>query len=97
MHALPVVGLATGQIIQGRAFGASIGAVIFVTILTAKATVLLPAGVAAAVAEAGLPETSVAAVVGGFLTKNATLLATTPGVTPAVLAAAGAGELEGCA
>ena len=72
------------------------GAVIFVTILTVKSTVLLPAGIASAAIEAGLPESSAATLVTGLLTGNETLTALTPGLTPAILKAAGTGELVAC-
>ncbi|KAL8283564.1 hypothetical protein RQP46_005667 [Phenoliferia psychrophenolica] len=92
-----LLGLATGQIIACRAFGAMIGAVIFVTIFTAKSATILPASVAAAAIKAGLPVTSVTAVVTGILTQNSTLTMSAPGVTPAILAAAGGGVLDGYA
>ncbi|KAL8280719.1 hypothetical protein RQP46_006723 [Phenoliferia psychrophenolica] len=89
-----LLGLATGQFIAARAFGASVGAVIFVTILQTKAKVLLPTGVVAAALKAGLPAASLPAFVGGLLTGNATLLAEAKGTTPAILAAAGAAVKE---
>lgn len=92
-----MLGLATGQFIAARAFGSSVGAIIFVAILTAKSEVLLPAAVAKAALAAGLPETSLPALVGGLLTPNATLLASAEGVTPEILAASMVGVKEGCA
>lgn len=76
---------------------ASVGAVIFVTIYVAKSTVILPASIGAAAMEAGLPASSVADVVKGLLTMNTTLAKAAPGMTPSILAAAVAGELDGCA
>ncbi|KAL8287426.1 hypothetical protein RQP46_003284 [Phenoliferia psychrophenolica] len=90
-----LLGLATGQFIAARAFGSSVGAIIFIAILTAKSEVYLPAEISKAAVAEGLAETSLPALVGGILLQNATLLESTPGLNPEIMAAALEGLKEG--
>ena len=61
-----------------------------------KVVVLLPAMLASAVIEAGLPMSSVPAVVGAIAIGNATLAGMAPGATPQILEAAGKAYTAAC-
>lgn len=72
-----------------RILGGTIGSSIYYNIFTSKLTAKLPALVAAYALEAGLPESSLVAFVTGFLaTPPDPSIATLPGVTAEVIAAA---------
>lgn len=71
-----------------RALGGSIGVVIFSQVLASKAKILVPDEIAKRVVEAGLPLSSVPALVGAILTRDTAQIAQIPGVTSEILAGA---------
>ena len=66
-------------------------------VFTEKLTALLPANIAGAALQAGLPASSLAPFVGGIATGNVTLALSAPGVTPEILQAGAAGAALGYA
>ncbi|KAL8278276.1 hypothetical protein RQP46_009308 [Phenoliferia psychrophenolica] len=80
-----LMGLATALVISSRAIGGALGIAICGAVFTSKVTESIPAYVAKAALEAGLPATSLKQFIGGLATKNATLVGTTPGVTTLIV------------
>lgn len=78
-----------------RAFGGSIGVVIFSQIFAAKVKHYVPLEVAEQTIKAGLPPTSVTALIEAIFARNIALLEKVPGVTPLIIATAEAAVADG--
>ena len=89
-----LLGLTTGQLISARAIGQAVGASVLVAVFKAKVASILPAEVSAAALKAGLPESSLPALVGGISTGNTTLIMSAPGVTLPIIEAASAAATD---
>ncbi|KAF2473138.1 trichothecene efflux pump [Lindgomyces ingoldianus] len=81
------IGLATGVLGSIRAIGGAVAQALYVSILTNKVSVYLPKYVIPAATSAGLPESSLPALFAGIIAGN---FSAVPGVTPEIIAAAGA-------
>ncbi|KAF2267864.1 trichothecene efflux pump [Lojkania enalia] len=81
------IGLATGVLGSIRAIGGAVAQALYVSILTNKLEVYLPKYVVPAATSAGLPESSLPALFAGIAAGNMTSV---PGITPEIMAAAGA-------
>lgn len=83
------IGLATGVLGSIRAIGGAVAQTIYVSILQNKLTVNLPKYVGPAAVSAGLPSSSIPALLAGMAVPTTDLMSTVPGITPEILAAAG--------
>lgn len=81
------IGLATGVLGSIRAIGGAIAQTIYVSILQNKVATNLPALVTPAATKAGLPTSSLPQLFAGITAGNFTAV---PGITPEIIAAAGA-------
>jgi hypothetical protein len=82
------IGLATGVLGSIRALGGAVAQALYVSILQTKVAEYLPKYVVPAVTSAGLPESEIPAIFAAITAGNFT---TVPGITPEIIAAAGAG------
>ncbi|PVI06057.1 fungal trichothecene efflux pump [Periconia macrospinosa] len=82
------IGLATGVLGSIRAIGGAVAQTIYVSILNNKLTENLPKYVAPAATSAGLPESSLPALLKGIAMAG-NLTQTVPGITPEIIAVAG--------
>lgn len=81
------IGLATGVLGSIRAIGGAVAQALYVSILTNKVGEYLPKYVVPAATSAGLPSSSLPALFAGITAGNFTAV---PGITPEIIAAAGA-------
>lgn len=81
------IGLATGVLASIRAMGGAVAQTIYVSILTNKVAVYLPEYVTPAALGAGLPASSLTSLFAGI---TAGSFKAVPGITPEIIAAAGA-------
>ena len=82
-----LLGLTTGQLIAARGAGQTVSAAVLAAVYGAKIQTILPAKVADAVMEAGLPPSSVAEFVTDIAKGNAIALMTIPGINDSIVAA----------
>ncbi|KAF2650004.1 MFS general substrate transporter [Lophiostoma macrostomum CBS 122681] len=80
---------ATAMVVSCRTLGGSIFTAAYSTALSTRLNSNIPSYLAQAVAQAGLPPSSIGPFIGAFVGKDEAALAQIPGVTPAVLGAAG--------
>ncbi|KAK5050470.1 hypothetical protein LTR84_003751 [Exophiala bonariae] len=79
----------TSGLIAGlRSLGVTIGVAIYTAVFSSRFKVLLPAKVAQAALQSGLPESSLPALILGLATNDAEALAAVPGVSPTIITAA---------
>jgi hypothetical protein len=85
-----MIATATALVVSCRTIAASIFIAAYSTAFNQRLTAKIPSYLAKAVIMAGLPPSSVEAFIGAFLARKQAALMQIPGVTPAVLGAAGA-------
>lgn len=83
-----LIGAAVTVVTATRGLGGSVGVVIFSQIFASKVEKYLPALVAERSVAAGLPVTSVEALLVGITSGSAALLEKVPGITPTIIAVA---------
>lgn len=84
-----LISSASALVIMVRAFGSTIGLAINNALFNSALSTEIPKRVAAAVIPLGLPAESLGMLIGALTTNDEALLAATPGITPAIIAAAG--------
>lgn len=83
------IATATALAVSCRTIAASIFTAAYSTALNHRLTTFIPSYIGEAVARAGLPPTSVGPFIGAFASNDQVVLSRVPGITPAILGAAG--------
>jgi hypothetical protein len=84
-----LIATATAMVVSCRTLAGSIFTAAYSTALSNRLNTYIPSYLAAAVAQAGLPPSSIGPFIGAFASHDQAALAQIPGVTQAVLGAAG--------
>ncbi|KIX06978.1 uncharacterized protein Z518_04954 [Rhinocladiella mackenziei CBS 650.93] len=84
-----LIAITSGLVLAVRSLGASTGLVIFQAVFSAGFSKNLAPKIAAATLSLGMPETSLAPLIGGLTSGDTAAVAKIPGVTPEIIAAAG--------
>jgi hypothetical protein len=89
-----LIAITSGLMISVRSLGGSVGLAIYTAIFNSVLTDNLGPKVAAAALPLGLPESSLPQLIGALATENQTALASVPGITPNIIAAAAGGLFD---
>lgn len=82
-----LIATVTAVVAAGRALGGTVGTAVVASVRSSKLEQKLPGLVAPAAAQAGVPEALIPTVIGILLGPGPAVLATVPGITPAMVGA----------